>query len=268
MLFGQRKNRHVSEMERICSFAPDQDGLNINDVRKILLYLSNGLAPYKVFADPQTGQLLNVSQVCANGLKSVKKNTNTKFSDIEEYVGTMMAAKPFVKAELPCILPKELRLEIEAMVQESQDDVARFRAKMLKQGVDLRGIHLFNFDGSPRCSSSEIRWAVCHFPVSTGKMKKTMKILAIVAVFSALVVIAMRTQDRDKLEDAVESAIQKAAQFLSMSRASAMKIINSIFEKIRNKTSGTSSNEIVRQIIEENSDGVDEGKNSMPLWKD
>ena len=98
-------------------------------------------------------------------------------------------------------------------------------------------------------------------------MKKTLKILVIVAVFSALVIVAMRTKDKDKLEEAVESTIEKAAQFLSMSRASAMKIINSIFEKIRNKTSGTSSNEIVRQIVEETSSGENEGRNSMPTWE-
>ena len=270
MVFGYTttKDRYVQQMETLCTFSPNQGSLNVKDVRKIVLYLTQGLAPFHLLADPKTGQLLSATQVCAQATKTIRKNTNTKFADIEEYVRVMMAAKSFVKAELPSVLPVELQRKIQAMAQDTPDDVAAFRAQLVKKRVDVRGVHLFNFDGSPRCSISEIRWAICHFPVSKGKLIQTLGLIAVFGVFSGLVWVAMRTEDKEKIKEAVASTLDKAVTVLNMSKDKAMHMINLILQKIRNKTSGTSSNEIVRQAYAETSDKTDEGWKEMPPWDD
>jgi hypothetical protein len=97
-----------------------------------------------------------------------------KFNDVALEKETKERSNKSVK----CVVTASQKSNILKLMESSGANCKEFRASLMKiRKLKLCGIHFFRWDGTPRQSTGEINWAVCHYPSSSIDMINVLKTL-------------------------------------------------------------------------------------------
>jgi hypothetical protein len=167
-------DKYFEKFKSLCSTGTDDDNsMRIDELRRIILYRSNGACPANMILSKDDGSFLPVKQVCNDKTYAVvKKKVFFQIKDMDVFGDkarqtevNMMATK-----NSKCVIGKRQQRVLDELVVRHQNDCKAFRKSVLASGVDLVAIHVCRWDGSPRKSVAEIQNAICLYPSHPNKL--------------------------------------------------------------------------------------------------
>lgn len=150
---------------------------NVQDVRKSVMYATDGLCDVHLLIDRHTGELLNAAQVCekTRSLSKVPKWGQ----DEDEFAMQMTLGEKNSKREMPCLLSS---LQVQMLESRATLSCQEFRTWLISSpSFNVKAVHMFHWDGTPRPNVAAIKWAMCHYPSQKGRMQKILKMIVAAA---------------------------------------------------------------------------------------
>ena len=169
-------------VQRFRTLCQEADGdasmpVTVTTVRQLLLYKTEGMCPAR-FLVTRGGNLMALREVCTSSVVEWIETQETsgmdKSWDLSSFVAQAMTGetKAVSEGSLPCVLGASLLRQV-VKTKDTNNSVL-YRASLLRlfdeKKMALRAIHIFRWDGTPR-SASETEWAVCHYPIPSGKKR-------------------------------------------------------------------------------------------------
>lgn len=193
------KSRHrvVTQYRRLCQDV--NKDLTAANVRQIILYVTDGLCEVNRLVDVERGELLSKETICRMTeyvVEKARKKLLLRWGDdmeqeTEAYLlNERKAFEAWTQgfAAIPCVAGPNTTQSLQEMKTEAlqqKNPVASFRVLVTRKlGEDLRGIHLFEWDGTPRKDLDAIIFAICHYEPTKKGMSTAKK--ALIGVGSAV----------------------------------------------------------------------------------
>jgi len=184
-------DKYFDKFKSLC--ASDSSTMQIQDLRRIILFRSNGLCPASLIASKSDGSYLSAKEMCnADTYAIVKRKSMFQFpQDMEMFVekSRQTEIKLLSSGKVKCALGSGPLSLLHDRMEIYKDDCKAFRKSLLEsKDLNIVAIHLCRWDGSPRKSISEIRDAICLYPSSPQQMNAFLKFFLKSLVVMATVV--------------------------------------------------------------------------------
>lgn len=183
-------DKYFQKFKSLCAMADADSAMQIDELRRIILYRSNGLCPATMIVSKQDATFLSVKQMCTEETYAqVKRKGIFASQDMEGFAKKMRKTEVKMMSSLKskCTLGSQKQI-VDDLAEKYKDDCKEFRRNLLDSHVlDVVAIHFCRWDGSPRKSVVEIRDAICLYPTSPKKMLPLLKLLVKVALGAAFV---------------------------------------------------------------------------------
>ena len=169
-------DKYFEKFQSLCSERTDDDLMRIDELRRIVLYRSNGSCPANMVLSTDDGSFLPVKQVCNDKTYAiVKKRALFQIKDMDVFGDKarktevdMMATKN--SKYFVSYLKNRQRAMLDELAVRHQSNCKSFRQSLLASGIDLVAIHVCRWDGTPRQSVAEIQSAICLYPPRPNKL--------------------------------------------------------------------------------------------------
>ena len=167
-------DKYFDKFKSLCSAAgTDGDSMRIDELRRIILYRSNGVCPANMILSNDDGSFLPVKQVCNDKTYAVVKRKpffQNKDMDVFADKARQTEVNMMATKNSKCAIGNRQQRVLDDLALRHQNDCKAFRKGLLASGVDLVAIHVCRWDGTPRKSVAEIRSAICLYPSHPNKL--------------------------------------------------------------------------------------------------
>ena len=175
-----KKQHLLKQLRQICQDVDME--MNADNIRQILLHVTDGRCPASMLMNVDTGELLDKATVCQRGASFMEgeklQNVGVFSRSMETQVARKMENEVF--GSMKCVAGPRLQGDMQAWQDEFQktaSPVQHFRKRLAETlGPSLCGIHLFKWNGTPRWSMREIALAVCHYEPTKKGMRKAARV--------------------------------------------------------------------------------------------
>lgn len=179
----KRSDHYLQKFQSLCG---DTDcTMQINDLRQIILFRSNGLCPGRLLFSVDDGSLLSCRKLCNEATYGCVKRKNLLDSQISletfieksrqheiQRMSSLRSLKDCAITESQRVLLKDL------LLSHDGNDCKTFRKRLSEsKQLDIVAIHVCRWDGSPRKSVAEIVDAICIYPSSPQRMNLVLKVV-------------------------------------------------------------------------------------------
>jgi hypothetical protein len=193
-----QKEAHY-EFARLCAMEPTTD-LTLANIRKIVLYQTQGLCPVYKLIDVNNGSVRNTKSVCAATADDVKGRWQFWRSwrtSMDQHVAKLMMQDQTAHSKKRMLTPLQMyRLEVLIAAHHSHKNLAAFRLAILESAspaFSVRAIHFFRWDGTCRASPEEIQTAMVRYASTKQGMSLAWKVaLGVTVAASALAATTAR----------------------------------------------------------------------------
>lgn len=169
-------DKYFDKFKSLC--ASDSSTMQIQDLRRIILFRSNGLCPARLIVSKSDGSYLSAKEMCNEDTYAiVKRKSMFQFpQDMEMFVEKARQTEIKLLSSAKCALGSGPLSLLHDLMEIHKDDCKAFRKGLLEsKDLNIVAIHVCRWDGSPRRSMSEIRDAICLFPSSPQQMNAFLK---------------------------------------------------------------------------------------------
>lgn len=204
----------LEEFRTICRSLGESNEVTVTQARKILIGKTIGQCPATVLVDSQTGTIKTLKQLCEDPRIDSILSKYITWPVWMRDVNMLMKREEELKlmdpnASLPCLLLDMVKNEVRQYAAHfaSMNECPKFRAFLMHSTkIDVRAIHFFHWDGSPRKTTADIVWALCHY--SSTDVRQIIKSLAlgagaVVAVGAADYALRLAHRKMFPLDDAI-----------------------------------------------------------------
>lgn len=193
-----------NEFVRLCAMQPATD-MTLANIRKIVLYQTQGLCPVHKLIDVNDGSMRNAKSVCAATAEDVKSRRQFWRSwrtSMDQHVHKLMMREQTALSKQRMLTALQMsRLEALIAAHHSHQNLAAFRLAILESAspaFSVRAIHFFRWDGNCRSSPEEIQRAMMRYASTKQGMSLAWKVaLGVTLAASVLAGVRMRSRSRD-----------------------------------------------------------------------
>lgn len=167
---------------------------NVQEIRKTVMYATDGLCDVALLIDPDSGELLSTVHVCEK-TRTFSKRVKWGEDEDDFVVRMTLGEKKFKgELELPCLLSDT---QVQMLEDKATLPCQQFRSWIVSSPYfNVKAVHIFNWDGTPRPTVTAIKWALCRYPSQKKKMHKVLKIILAAALVAGAVYLAKSARTR------------------------------------------------------------------------
>lgn len=187
-----------NEFVRLCAMQPATD-MTLANIRKIVLYQSQGLCPVHKLVDVNDGSMRNAKSVCAATAEDVKSRRHFWRSwrtSMDQHVHKLMMREQTALSKQRMLTALQMsRLEALIAKHHGHQNLAAFRLAILESAspaFSVRAIHFFRWDGNCRSSPEEIQKAMMRYASTKQGMSLAWKV-ALGVTLAASVLAGVRS---------------------------------------------------------------------------
>lgn len=173
----RRKDLYLQKFQSLCDGGDVDCNLQINHLRQIILFRSNGLCPAHLLISPADGVLLPCRQLCNKATYGcVKRKNLLESQNLQAFIEKSRQREVKLMSSRgggsKCAISVAQKKHLEGLAQTCKDDCKAFRRQLMQSNqLTIVAIHVCRWDGSPRKSISEIRDAICLYPSNPRRMR-------------------------------------------------------------------------------------------------